>query len=157
MYGIIFLWISWFTIPGLSSAEWRFGGMTSGKFPVANCLLSKYPVRNYALCLFLISRIYHHQNLKLLLNLKSSGYVIGFDWFFQNSVFKEGAHLRNHTYGCSVVAQTWPCPKPSHRPKLNDHRWYNLKALLDWADNLGRWGGLGHGLIWTTTILSLIS
>ena len=50
----------------------------------------------------------------------------------------------------TVVAQT-PCPKPFHRPKLEDHRWYSLKALLDWADNLGRWGGLGHGLIWTTT------
>ncbi|CAG8484711.1 22019_t:CDS:2, partial [Rhizophagus irregularis] len=31
--------------------------------------------------------------------------------------------------------------RPYHRPKLEDHRWYNLKALLNWADNLGRWQG----------------
>jgi len=42
------------------------------------------------------------------------------------------------------VVQIKPCPKPPHRPKLGDHRWYSLKALLDWADNLGRWEGLGH-------------
>ncbi|CAG8764144.1 5112_t:CDS:2, partial [Rhizophagus irregularis] len=23
---------------------------------------------------------------------------------------------------------------------IGDHRWYSLKALLDWADNLGRCG-----------------
>ena len=55
----------------------------------------------------------------------------------------------------SAVAQTWLCPKPSHRPKLGDHRWYSPKALLDWADNLGRWEGLGHNQVWATTNLCL--
>jgi hypothetical protein len=43
-----------------------------------------------------------------------------------------------------VVVQ---CPRHPHRPKLGDHRWYSLKALLDWADNLGRWEGLEHGQV----------
>ena len=50
-----------------------------------------------------------------------------------------------------VVVQIEPCPKPSHRPKLGDHRWYSLKALLEWPNNLGRWVGLGHGQVWAIT------
>ena len=53
-----------------------------------------------------------------------------------------------------VVVQIKPCPKPPHRPKLGDHRWYSLKALLDWADNLGRWEGLGHSQVWATTLIT---
>ncbi|PKY56603.1 hypothetical protein RhiirA4_428367 [Rhizophagus irregularis] len=39
-----------------------------------------------------------------------------------------------------VVNQIKPCTNCTigHRPELGEHRWYSLKALLDWADNLGR-------------------
>jgi len=37
-------------------------------------------------------------------------------------------------------------------PKLGKYRWYYLRALLEWADDLGRWVDLGHGRVWTTTI-----
>ena len=46
-----------------------------------------------------------------------------------------------------VVDQIKPCSKSYHWPKLGDHHWYSLKALLEWADNLGRWYDLGHGLV----------
>jgi hypothetical protein len=29
---------------------------------------------------------------------------------------------------------------------IGDHHWYSLKALLEWADNLGQWYDLEHGL-----------
>ena len=50
----------------------------------------------------------------------------------------------------SVVAQTWPCPKSTHRPKLLGHSNNALRLYQRWSPNLGRWVGLGHGLIWTT-------
>ena len=50
-----------------------------------------------------------------------------------------------------MYPQTQPCPKHTHRPKLEDRHWYNFKALLKWPDNLGRWVGLGHGHVWATT------
>ena len=45
-----------------------------------------------------------------------------------------------------VVAQIDLSPKSTHRPKLGKYRWYFLKALLEWADDLGRWVDSGHGL-----------
>src|SRR5947207_2410354 len=42
-----------------------------------------------------------------------------------------------------VVDQTIPCPKSTHRPKLGKYCWHYLKALLEWADDLGRWVDLG--------------
>ena len=40
------------------------------------------------------------------------------------------------------------------RPKLGKYRRYCLKALLEWADDLGRWVDLGHGKVWTTTYIT---
>jgi len=44
----------------------------------------------------------------------------------------------------TVVDETCTCPKSAHRPKLGDRRWYSLKALLEWANNLGRCANFGH-------------
>ncbi|CAB5379541.1 unnamed protein product [Rhizophagus irregularis] len=40
-----------------------------------------------------------------------------------------------------VVNQIKPCTNCTigHRPELGEHRWYSLKALLVWADDLSRW------------------
>ena len=46
--------------------------------------------------------------------------------------------------------------KSTHRPKLGKYRWYCLKALLEWADDLGRWVDLGHGKVWTTTYINCV-
>ncbi|PKY13063.1 hypothetical protein RhiirB3_378982 [Rhizophagus irregularis] len=39
-----------------------------------------------------------------------------------------------------VVNQIKPCTNCTigHRPELGEHRWYSLKALIDWADDLDR-------------------
>ena len=43
--------------------------------------------------------------------------------------------------------------KSTHRPKLGKYCWHYLKALLEWADDLGRWVDLGNKSIWATTNL----
>src|SRR5438045_1417648 len=50
-----------------------------------------------------------------------------------------------------VVHQTIPCPKSTHRPKLGKYCWHYFKALLEWANDLGRWVDLGDRSVWATT------
>src|SRR2546421_9788666 len=68
-------------------------------------------------------------------------------------IFMNGPTNINLSSLSSVVAQIDLFPKSTHWPKLGKYRWYFLKALLEWADDLGRWVDLGHGKVWTTTNL----